>query len=173
MSTDYEIIIVGGGPAGMKSAEIAARRGHFVTLYEKKNELGGQFLFAAIPPCKQVLNDFSRYLIGEIKKLPVRIHLGKTFQETDLVNDKPDVLIVATGASPCSPSIDGVERAKVFTSPEALSRPDRLGNVVGIIGGGGIGAEIADFLSEQGKKVTLIEMREAIATCLKAGTLPQ
>jgi len=161
--TPKRVWVVGGGPAGLKTAGIAAKRGHRVTLFEKKKELGGQFLLAAIPPCKQVLNDFTRQLIDETRKLPIEICLGKNFDETFLEKDKPDVLVLATGAKPSLPPIEGMGSLAPFSPGDALSAPDKLGRKVLIIGGGGIGAETADFLSEKGKEVTLVEMREGIA----------
>ena len=158
-----KVWVVGGGPAGLKTAGIAARRGHRVTLFEKKNELGGQFLLAAIPPYKQVLNDFTRQLIDETRKLPIEICLGKTFDETLLEKDRPDVLVLATGAKSSLPPIEGMGSLSAISPGDALSSPDKLGRKVLIIGGGGIGAETADFLSEEGKEVTLVEMREGIA----------
>ncbi len=158
-----KVWVVGGGPAGLKTAEIAAKRGHRVTLFEKKKELGGQFLLAAIPPHKQVLNEFTCQLINETRKLPIEVILGKAFDENSLEKGKPDVLLLATGARPSLPPIEGVGALAVFSPGEALSSPDKLGPKVLIIGGGGIGAETADFLSEKGKAVTLVEMREGIA----------
>jgi len=158
-----KVWVVGGGPGGMKAAETAARRGHRVTLFERRQELGGQFLLAALPPCKSVLNEFTAYLIREGKKLPIQIHLGTSFNEACLASELPDILIVAAGAAPSFPPIEGIEKSRVFTSQEALSQPDQVGGRVLIIGGGGIGAEIADFLAERGKEVTLVEMREGIA----------
>ena len=158
-----KVWVVGGGPAGLKTAEIAAKRGHRVTLFEKKRELGGQFVLAAIPPCKQVLNEFTLQLINETRRLPLEIRLGKAFDETFLEKEKPDVLVLATGANPSPPPIEGVGACPVFSPGQALSSPDKLGKKVLIIGGGGIGAETADFLSEKGKEVTLVEMREGIA----------
>jgi 2,4-dienoyl-CoA reductase-like NADH-dependent reductase (Old Yellow Enzyme family)/thioredoxin reductase len=157
------IWIIGGGPAGMKAAEIAARRGHQVTLYEKNEELGGRFLLAATPPKKQVLKDFIDQLAAQLKKLPVKIALGKSFSSASLRRGKPDIVIVATGAKPFFPRIDGIQEAKAIPVEDALSASTSLGKKVLVVGGGGIGAEVADYLSENGKEVTLIEMREGIA----------
>jgi len=158
-----KVWVVGGGPAGMKAAEIAARRGHQVTLYEKKENLGGQFLLAAIPPKKQVLKEFVVYLIKQIEKLPVKIVRGKSFDPALLKDEKPGVMIVATGAKPFLPAIEGIQEAKVLMVNEALLSPASLGQKILVIGGGGIGAEVADYLSDEGKEVTLVEMREGIA----------
>lgn len=163
--TDHpkKVWIIGGGPAGMKAAEIATKRGHQVTLYEEKEKLGGQFLFAAIPPKKQVLKEFVDYLTRQLEKLPVRIIMGKPFDTALLEKEKPDVVIVATGAKPFFPPIDGIQNTKAFNVEEALSGEIPLGKKILLVGGGGVGAEVADYLSENGKDVTLVEMREGIA----------
>jgi 2,4-dienoyl-CoA reductase-like NADH-dependent reductase (Old Yellow Enzyme family)/thioredoxin reductase len=158
-----KVWIIGGGPAGMKAAEIASRRGHQVTLYEQQERLGGRFLLAAIPPQKQILKEFIDYLSRQLQKLPVKIVSGKPFHPTLLEKGKPDVVIIATGAKPYFPPIDGIKDSKAISVEEALSDPVPLTKKVLVIGGGGIGAEVADHLSEKGKEVTLIEMREGIA----------
>jgi 2,4-dienoyl-CoA reductase-like NADH-dependent reductase (Old Yellow Enzyme family)/thioredoxin reductase len=158
-----KVWVIGGGPGGMKAAEIAARRGHQVSLYEAQGQLGGQFLLAAIPPHKQVLKELVTHLWKQIDKLGVKTVLNKPFDLKLLDKEKPDVAIVATGAKPLIPEIAGIQKAKVFNVWEALSKPGPLGQRVLVVGGGGVGAEVADFLSEKGKKVTLVEMREAIA----------
>jgi NADPH-dependent 2,4-dienoyl-CoA reductase/sulfur reductase-like enzyme len=158
-----KIWIIGGGPAGMKVAEIASSRGHQVTLYEKQERLGGRFLLAAIPPKKQILKDFIDQLERQLQKLPVKIIIAKPFALTSLRRGKPDVAIIATGAKPFLPPIDGIHEAKTISVDDALSNSSSLGKKVLVIGGGGIGAEVADYLSEEKKEVTLVEMREGIA----------
>ena len=160
--------IIGGGPAGIKAAEIAALRSHQVTLYEEKERLGGRFLLAAIPPKKEILKDFIDQLTRRLKKLPVKIVLGKPFSLSSLRRGKPDVVIVATGANPFFPPIDGIQETKAVSVEEALSGEVHLGKKILVVGGGGIGAEVADHLSENGNEVTLIEMREGIALDLVA-----
>ena len=147
----------------MKAAEIAALRGHQVTLYEKDGNLGGRFLLAAIPPQKQILKDFIDQLIRQLKKLPVKIVLGKSFTLASLKRGRPEVVIVATGAKSFFPPIDGIRESKAISVEDVLSGSIPLGRKVLVVGGGGIGSEVADHLSEDGKEVTLIEMREGIA----------
>lgn len=163
-----KVWIIGGGPAGMKAAEIAALRGHKVALYEKGKELGGRFLLAAIPPKKQVLKDFIDQLDRQLKQLPIRIVLGKPFTLASLRRGKPDVAIVATGGKPYLPSIEGIQESKAISVEDALSGSASLGRKIIVVGGGGIGAEVADTLSENGKEVTLVEMLEGIALDLVA-----
>ncbi len=159
-----KIWVVGGGPAGMKAAEVLSLRGHAVTLFEKKDHLGGRFNLAALPPEKQVLMEYIDYLRRQVKKLPVRFLLGNVFDPALLEGkDNPEAVVVATGAKPSMGNIKGLQDKKnVFTGDEAFARPGALGEEVLVLGGGGIGAEIADFISELGKAVTLIEMREGI-----------
>ena len=158
-----KIWVIGGGPAGMKAAEIAALRGHQVTLYEKQERLGGRFLLAAVPPKKQLLKDFIDQLERQLQKLPVKVFIGRPFTPASLRRGKPNAVIVATGAKPFFPPIDGIREAKTISVDDALSGSVSLGKKVLVIGGGGIGAEVADHLSEKGKEVTLIEMKEGIA----------
>jgi 2,4-dienoyl-CoA reductase-like NADH-dependent reductase (Old Yellow Enzyme family)/thioredoxin reductase len=158
-----KIWIIGGGPAGMKAAEIAALRGHQVTLYEQQERLGGRFLLAAIPPKKQILKDFIDQLKRQLQKLPVKVLIGRPFTPASLRRGKPDAVIVATGAKSFFPPIEGIREAKTISVEDALLGSAPLGKKVLVIGGGGIGAEAADYFSEEGKEVTLVEMREGIA----------
>ena len=161
-----KIWIVGGGPAGLKSAEIASLRGHEVTLFEKENILGGRVRIGATPPQKAVLNELIEYLEGRARAYGTNIELNKEFTGDMVDSGNPDVLIVATGASPKLPDISGAQESGVLNVDEALSNGDRIGESVLVIGGGGTGAEIADLLSEKGKKVTIVEMLDSIASDL-------
>lgn len=158
-----KVWVVGGGPAGMKASEIASERGHEVTLFEEKGELGGRFLLAALPPKKEVLREWVEYMKRRLEKLPVKIHLGKRFDLSFLHETRPDAIIVAAGARSLFPSIAGLEEANVLSVDEAFLKNERIGQKVLIVGGGGIGAEAADYFSEKGKEVTLVEMLDGIA----------
>jgi NADPH-dependent 2,4-dienoyl-CoA reductase/sulfur reductase-like enzyme len=160
---------VGGGPGGLKAAEIAARRGHQVTIFERAQRLGGRMRLAAVPPKKAILHDFCDYLETRVKGLGVTLELGREFT-VDMVDPiKPDVVIVATGALPRFPDWKGVEESGALSMDDALSRRiEDMGRRVLVVGGGGAGAETADYLSEMGKEVTLVEMLEEIASDLVA-----
>jgi NADPH-dependent 2,4-dienoyl-CoA reductase/sulfur reductase-like enzyme len=158
-----KVWVIGGGPAGMKAAEIASRRGHQVTLFERQERLGGQFLLAAVPPKKQVLLELIDFLKRSLDRLPVQVKTGRPFDPALLDRERPEVVIIATGGKPFLPPIEGVREAGVLTVEAVFADPGSIGQNVLIVGGGGIGAEVADHLSELGKDVTLMEMREGIA----------
>jgi 2,4-dienoyl-CoA reductase-like NADH-dependent reductase (Old Yellow Enzyme family)/thioredoxin reductase len=155
--------VVGGGPAGMKAAEVAARRGHRVTLFEKTDRLGGKIPLAAAPPYKKVLMEFVEHLSRQLEKLPVEVVLNSEFSPQSLGSQPPDVIIVATGGRPLLPPLEGLEQSEAIPAELALSGEAELGARVLIVGGGAVGSELADLLSEQGKQVTLVEMQEGIA----------
>jgi len=161
-----QVWVIGGGPGGLKAAEIAALRGHQVKIFEKKNELGGRVRLGANPPQKQVLNEFIDYLVRRVKSLGITIEMGKAFTSDMLEPVKPDVVVVATGASPQFPNWKGIEESGALSVDDVLADGADIGARVLVVGGGGTGAEIADLLSEIGKKVTLVEMLEDIASDL-------
>ena len=162
-----KVWIVGGGPGGLKAAEIAAQRGHQVTLFERHHQLGGRMRLAAVPPNKAVLNDFLDYLDRRVRSLGITLELGKEFTVDILDSEKPDAVIVATGGVPFFPHWKGVKDSGALSVDDALlSGGENVGKRVLVVGGGGVGAETADFLSEMGKKVTLVEMLEGIASDL-------
>ena len=161
-----KVWIVGGGPAGLKAAEIAALRGHWVTLFERENKLGGRLRLAAIPPRKDVWSDFLGYLEVRVRGLGVTMELGKEFTVGMLGADKPDAVIVATGAQPFVPDWKGMEESNALSVDDVLSQEADVGKRVLVVGAGGIGAELADYVSEMEKEVTLVEMLEEIASDL-------
>lgn len=157
------VLVIGGGPAGMEAARVAALRGHEVMLYEKEPGLGGQMVLAAIPPHKTPIQDFTGYLETQISKLGVKVRTGVEVTPGLVKTLKPDVAILATGVTPLVPPIPGIDSAKVVTAENVLRGKAQVGDKVTIIGGGMVGCEIADYLSEQGKKVTIIEMLPQMA----------
>ena len=157
-----KVLIIGGGPAGMEAARVAALRGHKVILMEKDNKLGGQLLLAVIPPGKDEIDELIRYLTVQLEKLNVEVKLGQEVTAEMVQEAKPDVIIVATGATPLIPNIPGVDRHNVVTAIDVLLGKE-VGNRVIIVGGGLVGCETAEFLVQKGKKVTVLEMLERIA----------
>jgi 2,4-dienoyl-CoA reductase-like NADH-dependent reductase (Old Yellow Enzyme family)/thioredoxin reductase len=161
-----KVWVIGGGPAGLKAAEVAALRGHKVTVFERGNQLGGRMRLAAIPPKKAVLNDFLDYLERRVRGLGVTLELGREFTVEMVETGKPDAVIVASGARPLVPDWKGINESNALSVDAVLTGEGNVGNRVLVVGGGGIGAETADYLSEMGKEVTLIEMLEEIASDL-------
>jgi 2,4-dienoyl-CoA reductase-like NADH-dependent reductase (Old Yellow Enzyme family)/thioredoxin reductase len=157
------VFVVGGGPAGMEVARIASLRGHKVTLYEKEKVLGGQLLAASAPLFKQPIKDLMEYLKTQVKKQRVKIELGKKVTLASIKNVKPDVVVIAMGATHCIPNISGADGDNVATASEVLLGKKRAGKKAVIIGGGEVGSELAWFLAEQGKQVTIVEMMGAVA----------
>ncbi len=158
-----KVWIVGGGPGGLKAAEVTALRGHQVTLFERDEKLGGRMRLAAIPPKKAIWNDFLDYLERRVRGLGVTLELGKEFTPDMLGTVNPDAVVVASGALPLFPDWRGMDESGALSVDAALTGQGKVGKRVLVVGGGGIGAELADHLSEMGKEVTLVEMLEEIA----------
>jgi 2,4-dienoyl-CoA reductase-like NADH-dependent reductase (Old Yellow Enzyme family)/thioredoxin reductase len=151
-----KVLIIGGGPSGLEAARIAALRGHKVFLYEREEKLGGQLQLASVPPYKQGISSLTKFLIGQVTKLGVEIHVGQK-GTLDVVSEiKPDAVVVATGNLPVKPDIPGIERPNVSLVMDVLSGKEKVGETVVIIGGGQVGCEAADFLATIGKKVTIL-----------------
>jgi len=158
-----KIMVIGGGPGGLEAARVAALRGHDVYLYEEKKEWGGQFLLASIPPNKQDIKGLIDYFTYQIQKLKVHAYLG-TKATAELANEiKPEAIVIATGASTIVPSLPGIEDNKrVVKAIDVLGGEIEVGDKVLVIGGGMVGAETANFLGNQGKKVIIAEMDKKI-----------
>jgi NADPH-dependent 2,4-dienoyl-CoA reductase/sulfur reductase-like enzyme len=157
------ILVIGGGPAGMEAARTAALRGHHVTLCEKETRLGGEMNIAALPPHKDEINTFVDYLQRQMERLGVEVRLGLEVTTQTLEELAPDVLIVATGAVPCIPEIEGVTQDSVVTARDVLMGNCEVGPRVAVIGGGQVGCETAEFLADRGVRVDIVEMLDCIA----------
>ncbi|AIE59802.1 FAD-dependent oxidoreductase [Bacillus methanolicus] len=157
-----KVFVAGGGIAGMESAIIAAKRGHEVHLYEKDDKLGGQWLLAAVPPSKAELNTFTIWQKNQMDKLGVHVHLNSELNEDIVENEKPDAVIIATGAKPIVPNIPGVNLPEVVLAQDVLAGKKDVGQSVVVVGGGLVGAETAAHLANHGKKVVIIEMLDDI-----------
>ncbi len=157
------ILIVGGGPAGMEAAMIAALRGHHVTLCERGTRLGGEMNIAALPPHKDEIKGFAGYLKRQMEKLGVEVQLGMEVTARSLEELVPDVLLIATGAVPFIPEIEGVMQDSVVTAHDVLMGNCEVGPQVVVIGGGQVGCETAEFLAGRGVGVDIVEMLDRMA----------
>lgn len=153
-----KVAVIGGGPAGMKAAITAAQRGHEVDLYESENVLGGQLICSEYDPAKQDLKRYKDWLITELGKTNVRVHLNTKVTPSMLKEESPDAIILALGAAPAMFPIKGAEKNHVLTSIDAYKHIDQIGANVVIIGGGSIGCELGLHLAREGKKVNVVEI---------------
>lgn len=157
------VMVIGGGPVGMETAIVAAKRGHDVTLYEKDDKLGGQWLLAAIPPGKELLNTLTVWQKGELLRAGVKVVLNTLVTKELVKKECPDEVIIATGATPIVPPISGADKPHVFTANDILKgKVDLKGNIV-VIGGGLVGAETAEHIAVHNQKASIVEMRPEIA----------
>ncbi|MFH1481365.1 MAG: NAD(P)/FAD-dependent oxidoreductase, partial [Pseudomonadota bacterium] len=152
------VLVIGAGPGGMEAARVASLRGHQVILYDKAEKVGGQMNLAAVPPSKKPIQEFSNYLTRQVQKLGVKIELGKEVTPSVVGSLNPDVLIMAVGAIPIVPDIVGIEKDHVIQWEDVLKGRVSVGDPVVIIGGGLVGCEVADYLADQGKGVTIVEV---------------
>jgi len=166
-----KVLVIGGGPAGMEAARVAALRGHQVTLIERTSKLGGQLLLASFPPLKQEYTCAIQYLAHQVKKAGVKVELNREVDSTIVETFQPEVIILATGAVPLLPKdIPGIDQKYVVTAWDVLAGRTLVGPKVVVVGGGKVGCETADFiahpvddLTPKGNRVTIVEVLENVA----------
>jgi len=159
-----KVLVIGGGPAGLEAARVAALRGHEVTLYDKKPRLGGQWLLAAAPPHKQEFIELVNYHTQQLDKLGVTVILDKEVSPSLVEEIKPDAVVVATGAVPLELSLPGINHHSVSNAWDVLQGDVETGKSVLVVGGGNVGLETAHFLAEKGRQVTVIEKLKQVGT---------
>uniref|UniRef100_UPI0035B08422 oxidoreductase n=1 Tax=Hylemonella sp. TaxID=2066020 RepID=UPI0035B08422 len=147
------IAVVGAGPAGLTAATVAAERGHEVHLFDAASEIGGQLNMAKVIPGKEEFHEMLRYLKRRVETTGVQLHLETAVQAADLQGF--DEVIVATGVSPRDPKIAGQEHPKVLSYIDVLRHKKPVGHKVAIIGAGGIGFDVAEYLVAGDHSTTL------------------
>ena len=147
----------------MEAALTAASRGHTVTLWDKADSLGGQLKIAIIPPYKEGFANLIEYFEGQLKRVGIKVELGRKATLSSIISSDPEVVILATGSTPMRPDIKGINMEKVVTAEEALKDGAKTGEKAIILGGGLLGCETAEFLVNKGKKVIIVEVLNEIA----------
>lgn len=159
-----KVFVVGGGLAGMETAIVLRERGHDVALFERSDTLGGQFLLAGAAPRKEEMRSAALSRGRQVRDAGVDVRLGTTVTGRVLDDERPDAVVIATGAGPIHPAIPGADRAHVVDAFEVLGgRALPHGRVV-VVGGGLIGLEVAEYVAEHapGSEVTVVEMLDAV-----------
>jgi 2,4-dienoyl-CoA reductase (NADPH2) len=149
------IAVVGAGPAGLAYATVAAERGHAVTLYDAADEIGGQFNLAKQVPGKEEFHETIRYYRAMMTKHQVTMRLGQKVDAQALVDAGFDHVVVATGISPRAPDIAGIDHDKVVGYIDAIRGNKPIGEKVAVIGAGGIGFDVTELITHQGKSSAL------------------
>jgi len=150
-----KIAVVGAGPAGLAASTIAAQRGHEVTLFDADKEIGGQFNIAKQIPGKEEFYETIRYFNKQIELHKVIVKLNMRVTAEDLKNGNFDEVILATGIKPRTPKIEGIDHPKVLNYIDVLKLKKPVGKRVAVIGAGGIGFDVSEYLAHEGKSTSL------------------
>lgn len=161
-----DVLVVGGGVAGMEAARCAALRGHEVTLCEGSTRLGGNLIPAGAHEFKTELSELNAWYQGQLAKLGVQVETGMALTARDIRDRRPDAVVLATGAAPTVPKVEGIDSPKVIDCVTALTGAELPGRNILVVGGGLVGCETALGYAQAGKKVTILE---ALPDILSAG----
>ena len=149
------IAVIGAGPAGLACATVAAQRGHEVTLFEAAQEIGGQFNMAKHVPGKEEFHETLRYFRRQLELTGVKVNLGARIAARELLAGGFDEVVLATGVVPRNPSIPGQDHPKALSYVDVLLHGKPVGRTVAVIGAGGIGFDVSEFLSHEGTPPSL------------------
>ena len=167
-----KIAVLGGGPAGLEAARVAALRGHDVTLFEKTTTLGGQLNIACVPPRKEEMRRATQDLIHAVCNAGVHLCMGQTRTAEQLKDAGFEAVINAVGAHSAVPRIPGIDSVNVADAWKVLAGEQQVYGTVAVIGGGMVGCETAEYLAARGCKVSVIEMMDKIAAGESTTILP-
>ena len=167
-----KIAVLGGGPAGLEAARVAALRGHDVTLFEKTTSLGGQLNIACVPPRKEEMRRAAQDLIHAVCNAGVHLCMGQTRTAEQLKDAGFEAVINAVGAHSAAPRIPGIDSVNVADAWKVLTGEQQVYGTVAVIGGGMVGCETAEYLAARGCKVSVIEMMDKIAAGESTTILP-
>ena len=167
-----KIAVLGGGPAGLEAARVAALRGHDVTLFEKTTTLGGQLNIACVPPRKEEMRRAAQDLIHAVCNAGVHLCMGQTRTAEQLKDAGFEAVINAVGAHRAAPRIPGIDSVNVADAWKVLAGEQQVYGTVAVIGGGMVGCETAEYLAARGCKVSVIEMMDKIAAGESTTILP-
>lgn len=154
------VAVVGAGPAGLSAAVVAAERGHDVTLYEASGEIGGQFNMAKRIPGKEEFEETLRYFNRQLKLKGVTVRLNQRVSASELRAAGFDDIILATGVVPRVPQIEGLSHPKALSYVDVLLRGKTVGRRVAVIGAGGIGFDVSEFLADSPDHSTSLSVEE-------------